>query len=216
VNITALLFLFGIYGFWGIAAGQAGIFMPRVYAAAGIESAVEQDLLQVILTGCTLVVTYFGFMLLADRMSRRLLYSIGAALGVVAWIILAFATPSTGVLITFAITWGVSCGIGAQGFYGLWTSELFATTYRAGAQGVLFFAVRIAIGFLSYFFPVLLVSAGLAAVGYLMIGLLAAALIVGAIWAPRTRGRTLQEIERERYGEVLSEPVGAANPQPAQ
>src|SRR5690606_5556740 len=58
VNLKALLFLFGVYGFWGVVAGQAGIFMPRVYAAAGVESVVEQDLLQVLVWACTVIGTY--------------------------------------------------------------------------------------------------------------------------------------------------------------
>lgn len=206
VNVKALLFLFGVYGFWGIVAGQAGIFMPRVYEAAGVESVVEQDLLQVLVWGCTVLATYFGFMMLADRMSRRLLYIIGAAMGILGWLVLVFGEPGTATLITFAVTWGLSAGIGAQAFYGLWASELFATPYRASAQGLLFFAARLAIGFLSYFFPVLLATTGVGNVGLIMIGFLAVALLVGAIWAPDTRGKSLKEIEEERYGEALPEP----------
>ncbi len=74
VNITALLFLGGIYLFWNTVAGQAGIFMPRVYDTAGLHSAVQQNLLQVLVWGCTVAATYFGFMRFADRMSQRLLY----------------------------------------------------------------------------------------------------------------------------------------------
>ncbi|WP_136057370.1 MFS transporter [Microbacterium sp. K24] len=210
VNVKALLFLFGIYGFWGVVAGQAGIFMPRVYAAAGVESVVEQSLLQVLVWGCTVIATYFGFMQLADRMSRRLLYVIGAALGILGWIVLVFGEPGTATLVTFAVTWGLSCGIGAQAFYGLWASELFATRYRASAQGLLFFAARLAIGFLSYFFPVLLTSVGVPNVGLIMVGFLTVALLVGAIWAPRTQGKSLQEIEDERYGTPVAASEGTA------
>ena len=32
-NITALLFLIGVYGLWNTVAGQAGIFQPRIYEA---------------------------------------------------------------------------------------------------------------------------------------------------------------------------------------
>ena len=42
-NIHALLFLFGVYGFWNLVAGQAGIFMPRVYDAAGLSSACRTE-----------------------------------------------------------------------------------------------------------------------------------------------------------------------------
>jgi inositol transporter-like SP family MFS transporter len=105
----------------------------------------------------------------------------------------------------FAILWGVSSGLGAQAFYSLWASELFATPYRASAQGVMFCVVRSFTGLLSYFFPTLLVAIGLTGVGLLLIGLLTVALLIGAVWAPETRGKTLQQIEFERYGNVASE-----------
>ena len=193
VNITALLFLGGIYLFWNTVAGQAGIFMPRVYDAAGLHSPVAQNMLQVLVWGCTVAATYFGFMRYADRMSQRLLYAIGAALGIAVgscW----WRSPTAGVptMLAFAVLWGVSAGIGAQAFYGLWASELFATPYRASAQGVMFCVVRSFTGLLSYFFPTLLAVTGLTGVGLLLIGLLVVALVIGAVWAPQTRGKSLQ------------------------
>ena len=201
VNITALLFLGGIYLFWNTVAGQAGIFMPRVYDTAGLHSPVAQNMLQVLVWGCTVAATYFGFMRYADRMSQRLLYVIGAALGIVGWIVLvAFTDGGVPTMLAFAVLWGVSAGIGAQAFYSLWASELFATPYRASAQGVMFCVVRSFTGLLSYFFPTLLAVTGLTGVGLLLIGLLTVALVIGAVWAPETRGKTLQQIEVERYG----------------
>jgi inositol transporter-like SP family MFS transporter len=200
-NIVALLFLFGVYGLWGLVAGQAGIFMPRIYDSAGLHGAVAQDLLQVLLWGCTVAATFFGFMAWADRISQRLLYGIGAALGVVGWLVLVFlSSAGLPALLTFAVLWGVSCGVGAQAFYGLWASEMFATPYRASAQGTLFFAARIAIGALSFFFRALLSATGLPAVGSILIALLVLALIIGSCGAPETRGKTLQQTEAERYG----------------
>ena len=77
---------------------------------------------------------------------------------------------------------------------------MFATPYRATAQGVLFFVARILVGVLSYFFPVMLASQGVPAVGTLMIAFLVISLLIGVIGAPNTRGKTLEEIERDRYG----------------
>ncbi|TRW78285.1 MFS transporter [Mycolicibacterium sp. 018/SC-01/001] len=200
-NITALLFLGGIYLFWNTVAGQAGIFMPRVYDTAGLHSAVQQNLLQVLVWGCTVAATYFGFMRLADRMSQRLLYGIGALLGIAGWIVLvAFTDSGMTTMLVFAVLWGISSGIGAQAFYSLWASELFATPYRASAQGVMFFVVRTVTGLLSYFFPTLLAVTGLTGVGLLLVGLLTVALVIGVIGAPHTRGKTLKQIETERYG----------------
>src|SRR5690349_17405630 len=210
VNITALLFLGGIYLFWNTVAGQAGIFMPRVYDTAGLHSPVQQNLLQVLVWGCTVAATYFGFMRYADRVSQRGLYVGGAALGIVGWIVLvAFTDGGVPTMLIFAVLWGISSGLGAQAFYSLWTSELFATPYRASAQGVMFFAVRTATGLLSYFFPTLLAATGLTTVGILLVGLLTVALIIGAVWAPKTQGKSLQQIESERYGAPVSAPAQA-------
>lgn len=199
-NWGALLFLLGVYGLWNTVAGQAGIFQPRVYAAAGVESATQQNLLQVLVWVLTAAATYFGFMKCGDKVSRRWLYFAGALLGVVAWVVLIFAPPGAFSLLFYAVAWGISAGIGAQAFYGLWTAELFATKYRASAQGVLFMLARVMVGLLSLVFPVLLTSMGLAKLGLLIIGLLVAALLIGTIWAPETRGKTLEEIELARYG----------------
>src|SRR5699024_2912117 len=40
-NITALLFLIGVYGLWNTVAGQAGIFQPRIYEARSEEHTSE-------------------------------------------------------------------------------------------------------------------------------------------------------------------------------
>lgn len=206
INLKALLFLIGVYALWNLVAGQMGIFMPRVYETAGVESATQQNLLQVLLWSCTVLATWFGFMRYGDRVDRRLLYGIGALLGIVAWLLLVFAHVTMPVLILFAVLWGVSAGIGAQAFYALWAAEMFATRYRASAQGVLFFVARIVVGLLSYWFPTLLAEHGVPFVGMIMIGALVAALLIGVLGAPDTRGKSLEQIEEERYGRTLPRP----------
>ena len=198
-NLTALLFLVGVYGFWNTVAGQAGIFMPRVYTAAGLTDSQQQFFLQALLWAFTVLGTYFGFMRFADRVSRRVLYFIGAVMGIAGWVVLVYVPASTFTMLAFAVLWGFASGIGAQAFYGLWTAELFSTRYRASAQGVLFFAARVMVGVLSYGFPVWLNTMGLHGLGALLIGILSVALLVGTIWAPDTQGKTLEQIEEERY-----------------
>ena len=104
--------------------------------------------------------------------------------------------------------WGVSAGIGAQAFYSLWASELFATPYRASAQGVMFCVVRSFTGLLSYFFPTLLAVTGLTGVGLLLIGLLTVALVIGAVWAPRDAGVRRCSRSRSSVTAHWSEPDG--------
>ncbi|MDR0958810.1 MAG: MFS transporter [Propionibacteriaceae bacterium] len=211
-NVKALLFLFAVYGLWNLWASQAGIFMPRIYETAGVESATQQNLLQVLVWGMTVLATYFGFMRYGDRVSRRTLYAIGATLAVISCAILAFAPGTIPALVSFAVIWGVASGIGAQAFYALWTAELFATVYRASAQGVLFFAVRIACGLISYALPTLLATRGVPFVGTMMMVFLIAALIIGTLWAPKTEGKSLKEIELERYGADDLEPEAPMSP----
>ncbi|MGI6877241.1 MFS transporter [Microbacterium sp. gxy059] len=198
-NVLALLFLVGVYAFWNTVAGQAGMFMPDVYRASGLDDAAQQYFLQAFLWTMTVIGT-FVFMALGDRMSRRLLFFIGAALGIAGWIVLVYLPNGTPTLFGFAILWGFASGIGAQAFYGLWTAELFATQYRASAQGFLFFVARIMVGVLSYGFPVWLEVLGLPTLGGILIAILAVSLLVGTIWAPDTQGKTLEQIEEERYG----------------
>ncbi|MFS0865822.1 MFS transporter [Microbacterium sp. 179-B 1A2 NHS] len=200
-NYTALLFLLGVYGLWNTVAGQAGIFQPRVYAAAGVEDPIQQNLLQVLVWSLTALATWAIFMRYGDRVRRRWLYAAGAVLGVVAWAVLIYAPPGLFSLLFFAVAWGISAGVGAQAFYGLWTAELFATRYRASAQGMLFMLARVMVGVLSLVFPVLLTHLGLAGLGSIIVALLVAALLIGTIWAPDTEGKSLEDIERERYGE---------------
>lgn len=199
-NITALLFLIGVYGLWNTVSGQSGIFQPRVYAAAGLTDPTAQNWLQVLLWGLTSLFTYLGFMLLADKVSRRWLYFGFGLVGVIAWGALIYAPPGIASMLIFAIGWGISSGVGAQAFYGLWTAELFATRYRASAQGFLFMLARVMVGVLSLWFPLMLDSIGLKGLGALIMALLIAALLIGTIWAPKTQGKTLEAIEEERYG----------------
>jgi inositol transporter-like SP family MFS transporter len=63
----------------------------------------------------------------------------------------------------------------------------------------MFFMVRTATGLLFYFFPTMPAVTGLTGVGLLLVGLLTVALVIGVVWAPQTRGKTLK-LEAERYG----------------
>ena len=104
-SCSATKFLVCVNAQWTLVAGQMGIFMPRVYETAGVESATQQNLLQVLLWSFTVLATWFGFMRYGDRVDRRLLYGIGALLGIAAWVLLVFAHVTMPVLILFAVLW---------------------------------------------------------------------------------------------------------------
>ena len=133
-NRKAIVLLIGIYVFWNLVAGVMGYFMPYIYETVGGLTAAHANLLQAFLWILTVASTYFVFIKLGDKVNRKLLYTIGAVLGIIAWLVLSLGSMGMFELFTFVILWGVAAGFGAQAFYGLWSSELFHTKYRAKAQ----------------------------------------------------------------------------------
>ncbi|EAD5740355.1 MFS transporter [Listeria monocytogenes] len=203
VNVKSVLFLVGVYLFWNLVAGAMGFFMPFVYETVGGLSNTQANLLQAVLWILTAASTYFGFAKFGDRVSHRGLFFVGALMAVDSWVVLTFVGMSWVGLWTFVILWGISAGIGAQAFYALWSTELFPTKYRGGVQGVMFFLVRGSTGVWSIVFPVILANLGFTVAGTIMIGLLTVSLLIGVIWAPKTRGRSLDDITKERYGNTI-------------
>lgn len=199
-NRQALFLTLGIYLFWNLTAGAMGYFMPYIYENVGGVSTMQANLLQAFLWMFTVLTTYFIFMKLGDKMSRRSLFTIGAIAGITAWIVLTFMPMTWPTLITFVILWGSAAGIGAQAFYALWTSELFPTRYRATAQGLIYFVVRSGIAVWSFILPTVMATLGFKVAGIVMTAVLVIHAIIGIVMAPNTRGKTLEQIEEERYG----------------
>lgn len=204
-NREALFLLLGIYLFWNLTAGAMGYFMPYIYENVGGLSNMQANLLQSFLWMFTVLTTFFIFMKIGDKMSRKTLFTIGAAMGVVAWVILTFMPMTWPTLISFVILWGSAAGIGAQAFYALWTSELFPTRYRATAQGLMYFIVRTGIALWSIALPVIMDTLTFVVAGIVMMAFLIIHLVIGVLMAPNTRGKTLTEIEEERYGHIVED-----------
>lgn len=121
-------------------------------------------------------------------------------MAMLAWVLITFGGMGWTTLWGFVLLWGLSAGFGAQAFYALWATELFPTRYRAGSQGVMFFVVRASAGIWSIIFPPIMASLGFKYAGTMIVIFLAISLVIGVIWAPHTRGKSLDEITEERYG----------------
>ncbi|MDR0328168.1 MAG: MFS transporter [Planctomycetaceae bacterium] len=201
INVKAIAFLVGIYLTWNFVAGAMGFFMPHVYETAGGLSNESANFLQMAMWSLTALFSFVGFGLLADKVNQRLLYAFGTSLGLAAWVILTFVGITNYAAIwAFVFLWGMHAGFGVQAFYALWASELFHARYRAAAQGLMFFMVRGGAAIWSFIFTGVFHMAGFYTAGVMMVGLLVFALIVGVIWTPNTRGKTLKQISEERYG----------------
>lgn len=206
VNIRTMLFLAGIYVTWNMVASVMGFFQQHIYETAGGLSNGQANMVSAIQWIVIIAVTYFGFAMLVDKVNQRLLYFIATLIGISAWFILIFVgIKNITALWTFTILWGIHAGVSVQAFYALWASELFPAKYRAAAQGVMFFIVRAIAAIWGLVFVHIYGEngEGFNTAAYIMIGLLFVALIIGTIWTPKTRGKTLQQITKERYGDEI-------------
>jgi len=204
VSVKSLLFLIGIYMFWNLVAGAMGFFMPYVYQSVGGLDQSQALLVQVATGIITALSTYFLFAKLADRVNQRILFTAGAVFGLIAWFLITSRGMGWTVLSIFVLCWGISSGLSAQHFYSLWSTELFPTKFRAGASGFMFFIVRGSAGVWSLFYAVILTRLGFGYSSILMISFLVISMVVGIIWTPKTRGKSLAQITEERYGKDYS------------
>ena len=200
VSIKSILFLCGVYVFWNLVAGAMGFFMPFVYETVGGLTNGQANMMQAVLWACTALAGYFGFALFGDKVNHKGFFFVGAFMAVISWVILTYIGFGWIALWSFVIIWGISAGIGAQAWYALWAVELFPTKYRAGSQGIMFFVVRGTAGVWSIIFPMILANLGFKVAGTAMIILLVISMVIGTAWTPKTRGKTLAQITKERYG----------------
>lgn len=200
--VRTACFLAAIYLTWNLVASVMGFFSPHICETAGGVTNEYSNWMNCIqwatVVGITFCVSFF-----IDRVNHRLLYLFGLLAALATWLlIVTIGVHSIGTLWAFVILWGVNGGVSVQIFYALWGSELFPAKFRAGAQGLMFFVVRglSAIWGLVFTYIYGENGEGFTLAAWCMIGLLLISLVVGLIGAPDTRGKSLEQITRERYG----------------
>ena len=202
-NIRTMLFLAGMYLTWNLVCSVMGFFQPHIYETAGGLSNEHANLLA---AGQWVIIifTTFIFSLIVDKVNQRWLYAAGVSFGVLAWVIVIFlGINSLSGLLFFTLLWGLQAGISVQSFYALWASELFPAKYRAAALGVMFFVGRglSAVWGLVFVYIYGNEGQGFTLAATIMLIFFVISLLIGTIGAPVTRGKSLEQITRERYGE---------------
>lgn len=203
VNIRTMIFLAGIYLTWNLVSSVMGFFQQHIYETAGGLSNVHANMLSAAQWIIIIFVT-FCFSMIVDKVNQRWLYCFGVSMAVLAWlIIVTVGIKGMAGLLFFTLLWAIQAGVSVQSFYALWASELFPAKYRAAAQGIMFFVVRglSAVWGLCFVYIYGEHGEGFYRASYIMIALLMVSLLVGTIWTPKTRGKTLEQITKERYGE---------------
>ncbi|MCY8489212.1 MFS transporter [Bacillus atrophaeus] len=197
--LKKILFLMGVYLIWNLAAGVMGFFMPYIYQQVGGVSANMANMLQMGLFIFTGLGVAFIFMPFADKY-RKTVFGICAFMAVLGWSLFLMPVQGMPILLLFIVAMGINNGAGQQANYQLWASELFPTEYRASAQGLMFFLVRISIGVWSLFVPMIMTNFGIGFMAAILLGCVTASMIIGLIFAPNTSGKSLEEIQEDLYG----------------
>jgi inositol transporter-like SP family MFS transporter len=198
-NLRALVWTATIYTFWGLAAGTAGIFTPYVIQTLHAGSQAAGVALSCAGFAIGILATVFIFMRVNDRNyeTRRMMWGIGAVLQVISYaiyLVLPFTVP---VVIANIVLFGIGAALAGEATYKVFSQELFPTTLRSTAQGFTFGLARTALGIWSFFVPVL-AAVRIGPVALLLTAFLAVSGIVGFFFMPKTVGKTLEDIERER------------------
>lgn len=203
IAVRTVCFLATIYLTWNLVASVMGFFQPHIYETAGGVSNEQANWMNCIQWAIIVGVTFIVSKII-DKSSHKAIYVFGLLVAISAWlVIVTIGVNGMFGLWAFAILWGVQGGSSPQIFYALWGSELFPAKFRAGAQGLMFFIVRGLSALWGLVFTYIYGEngEGFTIAAFCMIALLSISLVVGFIGAPNTRGRALNDITRERYGE---------------
>ncbi len=203
IAVKTVAFLATIYLTWNLVASVMGFFQPHIYETAGGVSNEQANWMNFIQWAIIVGVTFITSKLI-DKTSHKSIYIFGLVAALCAWfVIVTIGVNGPAGLWAFAILWGVQGGASPQIFYALWGSELFPAKFRAGAQGLMFFIVRGLSALWGLVFTYIYgeQGEGFTIAAYCMIALLLISLVVGVIGAPNTRGRDLEDITKERYGD---------------
>ncbi len=206
IAVRTVVYLAAIYLTWNLVASVMGFFLPHIYETAGGVTNEQANWLSCVLWFFT-VATTAVLSKFIDRTSHKFIYILGLLVAIAPWVmVVTTGIGSTASLWAFALLWGIEGGLSVQIFYALWGSELFPAKFRAGAQGLMFFIVRglSAVWGLVFTFIYGANGEGFVLAAWCMIVLLLLSLIIGVAGCPDTRGKSLAQITRERYGDEVA------------
>lgn len=194
--LGSMAFLAGMYVFWNLWAGVNGFFFPYILRTVGNQSQAMAVGIQALSFLIGMLTIWQVFMRLSDRVNQRLLFLLSAVIQVIGMALLALFPLTLPIALIHVFLMAFGQGFGAQCFFQLWSAEMFPTLLRSTAQGLMFAVVRVSLGVFSFFVP-FLTSTGFTTLAWILTGFLTISGLIGAIWAPRNEGKSLQQLEGE-------------------
>lgn len=204
-TLKAMVFTAVVYTFWNLAAGTYGFFLPYFLRELGATGQAGSVALQCAWFTTTLVFVVLVFMRFGDGRYRRLIWGVGSACQVVAFLIFVFypldGPQGASIVASIAnvVLFGVGAAIAGEPHYKVWSQEVFPTMLRTTAQGITFAFARFCLGIWSFLVPVI-AAAGFSTVALILVIFLSISGVVGFLFMPNTAGKSLEEIEAENYG----------------
>src|ERR671920_1103042 len=204
-TLKAMVFTAVVYTFWNLAAGTYGFFLPYFLRELGASGQAGSVALQCAWFTTTLVFVVLVFMRFGDGRYRRLIWGVGSACQIVAFLIFVFypLDGPQGASIVASIAnvflFGIGAAIAGEPHYKVWSQEVFPTMLRTTAQGITFAFARFCLGIWSFLVPVI-AAAGFSTVALILVIFLSISGVVGFLFMPNTAGRSLEDLEAENYG----------------
>ena len=172
-------------------------FAPRIFEMSGLGK--EAALLQSVGIGITnLIFTFVGLWLI-DRLGRRTLLYVGsfgyiASLGLTAW---AFFTQHYAIVPGCIFAFIAAHAVGQGAVIWVLISEIFPNRHRAEGQALGSFTHWIFAALLTTFFPTMVKAFAPGYVFLFFCGMMVLQLVWVKLMVPETKGRSLEEIQRD-------------------
>ena len=176
-------------------------YAEEIFSAAGYK--VSDILFNIVITGTVNLCFTLLAILICDRVGRRALMLLGSAgLAVIYTLMgIGYHAHTAGPALLGLVLAAIGCyACTLAPITWVVISEIFPNRIRGAAMSVSVFALWAACFVLTYTFPMLNAALGPSGAFWIYAGICAAGFIFIALRLPETRGKTLEQIERELIG----------------
>ena len=181
-------------------------YAEEIFRAAAY--GVSDTLLNIVATGAVCLVFTFVAIFTVDRLGRRALMMAGAAGLALIYVVLggSYRTGLTGAPVLVLVLAAMACySCTLAPITWVILSEIFPNRIRGAAMSVSVFALWTGCFLLTYTFPLLKDGLGIGNTFWVYAAICAAGFVFILFRLPETKGKTLEQIERELVTEKLPE-----------